>query len=128
VKEIASELEIGQARFQDVPLLWLSGLAKYLNVKLEHSNPVLTPKANDYPLCVLSGEIRDVIKRAVRDSGETTIQQFFHTCLTAMADDMIRGLTSINFFVLNDNISKKEYSNTPLNTLDMCLENRGFSE
>lgn len=98
--ELANELEIGQARFQDAPLMWLKGLAEYLNVKLEHSNPVLNPKAIDYPLCVLSGEIRDVLRRAFKDAGEAAVQHFFHICLTAMADDMIRGLRSIRFFCI----------------------------
>ncbi|KDR16686.1 hypothetical protein L798_09076 [Zootermopsis nevadensis] len=95
VDELANELEIGQARFQDAPLMWLKGLAEYLNVKLEHSNPVLNPKAIDYPLCVLSGEIRDVLRRAFKDAGEAAVQHFFHICLTAMADDMIRGSSLI---------------------------------
>lgn len=72
--------------------MWLKGLAEYLNVKLEHSNPVLTPKANDYPLCVLSGEIRDVLRQAIKDAGETAAQHFFHVCLVAMANDMVRGM------------------------------------
>jgi hypothetical protein len=100
VEKLTRELETGQARFQDAPLMWLKGLADYLNVKLEHSNPVLTPKTNDYPLCVLSGEIRDVLRRTVKDAGEAAIQHFFQMCLTAMADDMIRGLRSINFFYI----------------------------
>jgi len=72
--------------------VWLKGLAEYLNVKLEHSNPVLIPKTNDYPLCVLSGEIRDVLRQAIKDAGETAIQHFFHVCLAAMANDMVRGM------------------------------------
>jgi hypothetical protein len=97
VEELASELEICQTRFQDAPVMWLKGLAEYLNVKLEHSNPVLSPKANDYPLCVLSGEIRDILRRAVKEAGEAAVQQFFQLCLVAMADDMVRGLRSISF-------------------------------
>jgi hypothetical protein len=82
-------------------VLWLKGLAEYLNVKLEHSNPVLIPKTNDYPLCVLSGEIRDILRRAIKDAGEASTQHFFHICLADMANDMIRGLSFISFFCIN---------------------------
>jgi hypothetical protein len=95
---MTKELEILQARFQDAPFIWLKALIDYLNVKLEHSNPVLTPKTNDYPLCVLSGEIRDVLRRAIKDAGEAASQHFFANCLSTMANDMIRGLMSTKFF------------------------------
>lgn len=92
MKELTNHLETGQTRFQEAPLVWLRGLAEYLNIKLEHSNPVLTPKTIDYPVCVLSGEIRGVLIWAIKDAGETVTQQFFHVCLAAMANDMVRGM------------------------------------
>lgn len=79
-------------------MLLLKGLAEYLNVKLQHSNPVLIPKTNDYPLCVLSGEIRDILRRAVKDAGEASAQHFFHICLADMASGMIRGLSFASSF------------------------------
>ena len=93
IKDLTSELHIGQARFQEAPLVWLKGLAEYLNVKLDHTNPVTNHKAYDYPLCALSGDIRDVLKQALKDAGDTPVQHFFHICLSAMANDMSRGMS-----------------------------------
>jgi hypothetical protein len=40
---------------------------------------------------MLSGEIREILRRAVKEAGEAAAQHFFHICLADMADDMIRG-------------------------------------
>ncbi|PSN50955.1 hypothetical protein C0J52_07633 [Blattella germanica] len=62
---------------------------------LDHTNPVTNHKAYDYPLCALSGDIRDVLKQALKDAGDTPVQHFFHICLSAMANDMSRGPSSV---------------------------------
>ncbi|XP_049811857.1 transmembrane protein 214-B [Schistocerca nitens] len=93
--ELDSEIKIGQARFAEAPLVWLKGLAIYCNSKLcvEHS-PVFQGKPNEYPLSLLSGEVRELLRRAIKDAGEGVIQSYYEWCLTSMANDMTKGTSS----------------------------------
>ncbi|KAJ9600398.1 hypothetical protein L9F63_009326, partial [Diploptera punctata] len=100
VKDLASELSIGKVRFQEAPLVWLKGLAEYLNLKLDHTNPVAAHKSNEYPLCVLTGEIREILKQALKDAGETPVQHFYHICLSSMANDMSKGTPVYGYRVM----------------------------
>ncbi|XP_063225460.1 transmembrane protein 214-A [Bacillus rossius redtenbacheri] len=90
VKELSSELGIGQARFPDAPLAWLKGLAEYLNAKLDHTSPA-TSRSTEYPLCALPHEVRQVALKALQAAGEATARHFYEMCLVAMASDMSKG-------------------------------------
>ncbi|XP_066996654.1 transmembrane protein 214-B [Anabrus simplex] len=96
-KEMAEELLIGQARFQNAPLIWLRGLAIYLNTKMtvDHNNPTFSGKPVDYPLCLLPGEVKELLKRALRDAGESVDRPFFDWCLTSMANGMTKASGSV---------------------------------
>lgn len=86
-------IEIGQLRFQEAPLVWLKGIASFLNTKLpvDYTELNFTAKSFEYPVCLLPVEIKNIIKKALRDVSESTVQLFFDYCLTVMANDMSKG-------------------------------------
>nr|CAD7597617.1 unnamed protein product [Timema genevievae] len=93
-KELKSALEIGQARFPEAPLAWLKGLAEYLNAKLDHTGQSV-PKSAEYPQSALPSDVKQVILSAIQGAGESTAQHFYEMCLTALANDMSKGSTTV---------------------------------
>lgn len=96
-------IEIGQLRFQEAPLVWLKGMASFLNTKLPVDCTELhfTAKSFEHPVCLLSVEIKNIIKKAIRDISESTVQLFFDYCLTVMANDMSKGNVENNVVYTN---------------------------
>uniref|UniRef100_A0A1B6G964 Transmembrane protein 214 n=1 Tax=Cuerna arida TaxID=1464854 RepID=A0A1B6G964_9HEMI len=92
-QDVENVLEVGQMRFPDAPLVWLKGLASWLNTKLpvDHTDNAFTAKSFEYPLCLLNADIRAVLKKALKGVPEPAIQMFFDYCLTSMANDMTKG-------------------------------------
>ncbi|GLH16586.1 Uncharacterized protein GBIM_20823 [Gryllus bimaculatus] len=91
-KELNSELESGRRRFPNAPLVWLKGLVGYFNSRLtvENVSPVFEGKSHEYPQNLVSGDLRDILKRSVLTQNDTVAQNLFDWCLAAMANDMCR--------------------------------------
>uniref|UniRef100_A0A1B6KGB0 Transmembrane protein 214 n=1 Tax=Graphocephala atropunctata TaxID=36148 RepID=A0A1B6KGB0_9HEMI len=91
--DVENVLDIGQMRFPDAPLVWLKGLASWLNTKLpvDHTDNAFTAKSFEYPLCLLNADIRAVLKKALKGVPEPAIQMFYDYCLASMANDMTKG-------------------------------------
>lgn len=98
VEDLSAVIEIGKANFKTTPLVWLKGLASYLNVKLsvEHFHQLtnFSTKSFDHPLCLLPTDIRNLIKKEIKDVHDSysgVVQTLFDFCLTSMAVDMAKG-------------------------------------
>lgn len=96
--DVKNMIEIYQLRFQEAPLVWLKGLATILNTKLavDFSDNSFTAKSFEYPLCLLPVEIKNLLKKAIKDVPEAAVQMFFDFCLTSMAVDMTKGKFVVN--------------------------------
>ncbi|KAG5277384.1 hypothetical protein AALO_G00116900 [Alosa alosa] len=85
VSELKQQLEKSQSLFPENPSVWVKDLAGYLNFKLPapDNDPTLSTYAHDYPYCLVSKELRAIIKNLLSKSGET-LQDFFDHCLFTM--------------------------------------------
>ncbi|XP_053314828.1 transmembrane protein 214 isoform X1 [Spea bombifrons] len=85
------ELEKSQRMFHDSPSIWLKDLAGYLNDKLQapREDPTLSQHPHDYPYCLVSKELRSVIRALVgRASG--CLEDFIDHCVLLMLLELDR--------------------------------------
>lgn len=82
-----------QIRFPDAPLLPLKELDAFLNLKIpiNKEDAIFSRKPKDYPLSLVPKTISSILERAVEMAGPQTVQTFYESSLTAMANDMIKG-------------------------------------
>jgi len=91
--DVENVLEVGRLRFPEAPLVWLKGLASWLNTKLpvDHTDNAFTAKSWEYPLCLLTADTRAILKKALKEVPDGAVQMFYDYCLTSMANDMTKG-------------------------------------
>uniref|UniRef100_A0A1B6C1J5 Transmembrane protein 214 n=4 Tax=Clastoptera arizonana TaxID=38151 RepID=A0A1B6C1J5_9HEMI len=102
VSDFKNLIEEYQLRFPEAPLVWLKGLSGYINTKLavDFNENSFTPKSFEYPLCLLPVEIKNDIKKALKEVPEAVVQMFFDYCLTSMAVDLTKGSPVSGYKVL----------------------------
>ncbi|XP_075217451.1 transmembrane protein 214 isoform X2 [Lycorma delicatula] len=103
--DLAAVIEIGKENFKSTPLVWLKGLASFLNVRLpvEHRENNFSTKSFEHPLCLLPSDMRNLIKREIKEVYESypnVIQLLFDYCLTSMAVDLAKGSPVCGFKML----------------------------
>lgn len=61
-------------------------------------NPTFAGKSSEYPLNLLSGEVKEILKQAIKDAGEAVVQPYYDWCLASMANDMTKGIDHISHY------------------------------
>ncbi|XP_075271309.1 transmembrane protein 214 [Opisthocomus hoazin] len=87
--DLRKELEKSQSVFPENPSVWVKDLASYLNYKLQapRSDPLLSQHPHDYPYCLVSKELRSIIRSLLgRSSG--VLELFFDHCIYTMLQEL----------------------------------------
>uniref|UniRef100_A0A8C6ZXE6 Transmembrane protein 214 n=1 Tax=Nothoprocta perdicaria TaxID=30464 RepID=A0A8C6ZXE6_NOTPE len=92
VAELQRELDKSQHMFPENPSVWLKDLAGYLNYKLQapKSDPALSQHPHDYPYCLVSRELRGVV-RALLGRASAALDLFFDHCIYSMLQELDRS-------------------------------------
>ncbi|KFO88850.1 Transmembrane protein 214, partial [Buceros rhinoceros silvestris] len=75
--------------FPENPSVWVKDLAGYLNYKLQapRSDPMLSQHPHDYPYCLVSKELRGII-RSLLGRASTVLELFFDHCVYTMLQEL----------------------------------------
>ncbi|NXL88223.1 TM214 protein, partial [Alectura lathami] len=89
VAELQKELDKSQNVFPENPSVWVKDLAGYLNYKLQapRSDPALSQHAHDYPYCLVSKELKNVI-RSLLGKASGVLELFFDHCIYTMLQEL----------------------------------------
>lgn len=92
--ELATIITTNKIRFSNAPLVWLKEVANFLNSKtqIEIDDPTFSQHPALYPLSVVPEDIKNCLESVLQDAGKSNAQLFFDITLTALANDMSRGL------------------------------------
>jgi hypothetical protein len=82
--------------------MWLRELTNHLNHELNvETDPVYSGKSRDYPSCLLTPPLRDIIKSIIEVSEEEVLKLFLQQSLITIPSEMNRGLKFIKFLCTN---------------------------
>ncbi|KAJ7341415.1 hypothetical protein JRQ81_005484 [Phrynocephalus forsythii] len=83
------ELDKSLSLFPENPSVWLKDMAGYLNYKLQapKSDPTLSQQPHDYPYCLVSKELRTIIKSLLSKAGGA-LELFFDHCVYTMLQEL----------------------------------------
>uniref|UniRef100_A0A8C4UM97 Transmembrane protein 214 n=1 Tax=Falco tinnunculus TaxID=100819 RepID=A0A8C4UM97_FALTI len=87
--DLQKELDKSQSVFPENPSVWVKDLAGYLNYKLQapRSDPTLSQHPHDYPYCLVSKELKNIIRSLLgRSSG--VLELFFDHCIYSMLQEL----------------------------------------
>ncbi|XP_053919829.1 transmembrane protein 214 [Cuculus canorus] len=87
--DLQKELNKSQSVFPENPSVWVKDLASYLNYKLQapRSDPTLSQHPHDYPYCLVSKELRNII-RALLGKASGVLELFFDHCVYTMLQEL----------------------------------------
>ncbi|OWK51195.1 Transmembrane protein 214 [Lonchura striata] len=87
--DLQKELQKSQSVFPENPSVWVKDLAGYLNYKLQapRSDPVLSQHPHDYPYCLVSKELRSII-RSLLAKASNFLELFFDHCIYTMLQEL----------------------------------------
>lgn len=99
---MASIITTNKVRFSNAPLVWLKEVANFLNskIQIEIDDPTFSNYHPNYPLSAIPDDVKIILKKLLEDAGWQDDQLFFDITLTALANDMSRGLYPI-FIIIN---------------------------
>ena len=85
-------METVKARLPGSRLMWLKELTNHLNHELNvETDPLFGGKSRDYPSCLLTSELRNLIKSTIEACEEEALQLFLQQNLITMPTDINRG-------------------------------------
>ncbi|NXA00506.1 T214B protein, partial [Nesospiza acunhae] len=87
--ELQKELQKSRSVFPENPSVWVKDLAGYLNYKLQapRSDPVLSQHPHDYPYCLVSKELRSIIRSLLAKASDF-LELFFDHCIYTMLQEL----------------------------------------
>ncbi|NWS78639.1 TM214 protein, partial [Crotophaga sulcirostris] len=87
--DLQKELNKSRSVFPENPSVWVKDLASYLNYKLQapRSDPTLSQHPHDYPYCLVSKELRNII-RALLGKASSVLELFFDNCVYTMLQEL----------------------------------------
>ncbi|XP_041336600.1 transmembrane protein 214, partial [Pyrgilauda ruficollis] len=87
--DLQKELQKSRSVFPENPSVWVKDLAGYLNYKLQapRSDPVLSQHPHDYPYCLVSKELRSII-RSLLAKATDVLELFFDHCIYTMLQEL----------------------------------------
>ncbi|NXI41138.1 TM214 protein, partial [Galbula dea] len=89
LSNLQKELAKSQSMFPENPSVWVKDLAGYLNYKLQapRSDPLLSQHPHDYPYCLVSKELRSIIRSLLAKSA-SVLELFFDHCVYTMLQEL----------------------------------------
>ncbi|XP_072841730.2 transmembrane protein 214 [Pogona vitticeps] len=89
LSELQKQLEKSQSLFPENPSVWVKDMAGYLNYKLQapKSDPTLSQHPHDYPYCLVSKDLRTIIKSLLSKAGGV-LELFFDHCIYTMLQEL----------------------------------------
>lgn len=92
--ELATLIISNESRFSNAPLVWLKEVATFLNanIQIDVEDPTFSNQPKLYPLSAVPIDTRTILERVLADAGKSNTQLFFDVTLTALANDMSRGM------------------------------------
>ncbi|XP_075000825.1 transmembrane protein 214 [Calonectris borealis] len=87
--DLQKELDKSQSVFPENPSVWVKDLAGYLNYKLQapRSDPLLSQHPHDYPYCLVSKELKNII-RSLLGRSSSVLELFFDHCIYTMLQEL----------------------------------------
>ncbi|NXF39472.1 T214B protein, partial [Nyctibius bracteatus] len=87
--DLQKELDKSQRMFPENPSVWVKDLAGYLNYKLQapRSDPTLSQHPHDYPYCLVSKQLRNII-RSLLGRSSSVLELFFDHCVYTMLQEL----------------------------------------
>ncbi|NXU25892.1 T214B protein, partial [Thalassarche chlororhynchos] len=87
--DLQKELDKSQSVFPENPSVWVKDLAGYLNYKLQvpRSDPLLSQHPHDYPYCLVSKELKNII-RTLLGRSSSVLELFFDHCIYTMLQEL----------------------------------------
>ncbi|XP_019327985.1 PREDICTED: transmembrane protein 214 [Aptenodytes forsteri] len=87
--DLQKELDKSQSVFPENPSVWVKDLAGYLNYKLQapRSDPMLSQHPHDYPYCLVSKELKNII-RSLLGRSSSVLELFFDHCIYTMLQEL----------------------------------------
>ncbi|KAF1581346.1 UNVERIFIED_CONTAM: hypothetical protein FQV15_0017572, partial [Eudyptes pachyrhynchus] len=87
--DLQKELDKSQSVFPENPSVWVKDLAGYLNYKLQapRSDPMLSQHPHDYPYCLVSKELKNII-RSLLGRSSSMLELFFDHCIYTMLQEL----------------------------------------
>ncbi|XP_050834311.1 transmembrane protein 214, partial [Serinus canaria] len=87
--DLQKELQKSRSVFPENPSVWVKDLAGYLNYKLQapRSDPVLSQHPHDYPYCLVSKELRSIIRSLLAKASDF-LELFFDHCIYTMLQEL----------------------------------------
>ncbi|NWS64574.1 T214B protein, partial [Chunga burmeisteri] len=87
--DLQKELDKSQSVFPENPSVWVKDLAGYLNYKLQvpRSDPTLSQHPHDYPYCLVSKELKNII-RSLLGRSSSVLELFFDHCIYTMLQEL----------------------------------------
>ncbi|XP_010000501.1 PREDICTED: transmembrane protein 214 [Chaetura pelagica] len=87
--DLQKELDKSQSVFPENPSVWVKDLAGYLNCKLQapQSDPLLSQHPHDYPYCLVSKPLRNII-RSLLGRAAGVLDLFFDHCIYTMLQEL----------------------------------------
>ncbi|KAJ8355492.1 hypothetical protein SKAU_G00182860 [Synaphobranchus kaupii] len=89
ISELQQQLDRSQTLFPENPSVWVKDLAGYLNYKLQapEGDPTLSSQTYDYPYCLVSKELKSLIK-SVLVKCSASLHDFFDHCIYTMLREL----------------------------------------
>ncbi|XP_066402076.1 transmembrane protein 214 [Molothrus aeneus] len=87
--DLQKELQKSRSVFPENPSVWVKDLAGYLNYKLQapRSDPALSQHPHDYPYCLVSKELRGIIRSLLAKASDF-LELFFDHCIYTMLQEL----------------------------------------
>ncbi|KAM6323566.1 transmembrane protein 214 [Aegotheles albertisi] len=87
--DLQKELDKSQSMFPENPSVWVKDLAGYLNYKLQapRSDPLLSQHPHDYPYCLVSRQLRGII-RTLLGRAAGALELFLDHCIYTMLQEL----------------------------------------
>ncbi|XP_043918800.1 transmembrane protein 214 [Protopterus annectens] len=87
--ELEQQIEKSQTAFPENPTVWVKDLAGYLNYKLQapETDPTQSQHTYDYPFCLASKELKNIIK-CVWGRSDDVLEHFFDHCIYTMLREL----------------------------------------
>ena len=93
-------METVKARLPGSKLMWLRELTNHLNHELNvETEPLYSGKSRDYPSCLLTPQLRDIVKSTIEVCDEESLKLFLQQSLVTIPSEMNRGLSLIQVLV-----------------------------
>ena len=99
-EDFASQLVQLKLSFPGSELLWLRGVASYLNTQLPFEcDATFSGKSHNYPSNLASQSLKNVIVEFLHSMGKANLEYFYYTLLTSMVVELSKNYPIVGYKV-----------------------------